>query len=200
MTKYLSAADTAKVVRKILKAQFPGTKFSVRSETYSMGSSVRVSWTDGPTEKQVDSAVGVLSGSGFDGMIDLKFNISHWLSPDGSFSPARSPGSQGSGGFVAGFDYPKPHPDAIEVSFADHISLRRDYSRSFLEKAKDAISAKFGGEIPTIRGADRYLGYHFVDYNQGRTYWTILASSVLNAAGQIKCHDHMYGSIINRGA
>jgi len=79
MTEYLSAAETAKVVRKLLKTAFPGIKFSVRSETYSMGSSVRVSWTDGPTTGQVDHVVGFLAGSEFDGMIDLKINVTFAL-------------------------------------------------------------------------------------------------------------------------
>jgi hypothetical protein len=198
MTKYLGAADTAKVVRKILKAEFPGVKFSVRSETYSMGCSVRVHWEDGPTSKQVDQAVGRLSGSGFDGMIDLKYSISHWLSPDGTFSLAKSQGSIGSGGMNEGFDYPKPHPDAIEVTFADHISCTRSFSTAFLEKVKDAVSSKFGGEVPTIQGSAPYQGYHFQDYNQERLYWTILSSSVINKAGKVVCHDHLHGAIINR--
>lgn len=197
MTKHLSAAETAKVVRKILKTKFPGTKFSVRSETYSMGCSVNISWTDGPTTKQIDQAVGVLSGSGFDGMIDLKYNITHWMLPDGSFTLAHSPGTEGNGGMNPGFDYPKPHPDAIEVSFADHFSPTRYHSLSFLEKVKAAISSKFGGEVPTIQGKEPYHGFSFKDYNQEKLYWIILSSSFLNRAGEVKCRDHLYGTIIN---
>ena len=47
------AAD-AKEIRQILKKQFPLTKFSVRSKFYSMGSSIRVCWLDGPTQKEVE--------------------------------------------------------------------------------------------------------------------------------------------------
>lgn len=35
--KWLSCSDTAKLVREVLKKQFPGTKFSVRSKTYAGG-------------------------------------------------------------------------------------------------------------------------------------------------------------------
>jgi hypothetical protein len=54
-TKYETAAETAKKIRVALKAKFPSVKFSVRSDSYSMGSSVRVAWTDGPTAKQVEA-------------------------------------------------------------------------------------------------------------------------------------------------
>ncbi len=43
---YFSAADTAKLVRAALKRSFPGTRFSVRSKTYSAGASIDVSWMD----------------------------------------------------------------------------------------------------------------------------------------------------------
>lgn len=181
MTEYLSAAETAKVVRKLLKTAFPGIKFSVRSETYSMGSSVRVSWTDGPTTGQVDHVVGFLAGSEFDGMIDLKINVTHWLLPDGSFTCARSSGTVGSGGVIEGYNYPKPHPDAIEVNFADSISTSRKFSPEFLEKARAVISAKLPGEVPAITE----YGYRFQDYEQENLYWRDLTHSVLDSSGQI---------------
>lgn len=72
MSKYISVSDTAKLVRSTLKADFPNTKFSVRSSSYSGGASITVSWTDGPTERQVTELVGQYSGSTFDGMQDLR--------------------------------------------------------------------------------------------------------------------------------
>jgi Large polyvalent protein associated domain 29 len=71
-TKYLSAAETAKLVRTVLKANFAGVKFSVRSDTYSGGASIRINWTDGPTERAVQGIVDQFQGADFDGMIDLK--------------------------------------------------------------------------------------------------------------------------------
>lgn len=70
--RYLSTAETATLVRQQLKACFPGVTFSVRSNTYSGGSSIRVRWTDGPTEAAVDAAVGGYQGATFDGMTDMK--------------------------------------------------------------------------------------------------------------------------------
>lgn len=71
-TKYLSCAETAKLVRATLKKQFPGVKFTVRSDTYAGGASIRVGWLDGPTEKDVKAQVGQYECSTFDPMIDLK--------------------------------------------------------------------------------------------------------------------------------
>ena len=53
--KYLSCAETAKYVRIALKNYFPGVKFSVRSNIYSGGASIDVSWVFGPTTKEVDT-------------------------------------------------------------------------------------------------------------------------------------------------
>src|SRR5712691_9294375 len=54
---WIPVAETAKKIRIALKAKFPGQRFSVRSDSYSMGSAVRIGWTDGPTEKQVTEIV-----------------------------------------------------------------------------------------------------------------------------------------------
>ena len=65
----ISSKDTAKMIRKILKQNFKGTKFSVKM---NRGSSININWIDGPTEDQVKSKVGHMHGASFDGMIDLK--------------------------------------------------------------------------------------------------------------------------------
>jgi hypothetical protein len=72
MTKYLSCADTARLIRASLKEAFPGVKFSVRSSVYSGGASINVGWTNGPSRKEVKSVVSVFEGSYFDGMTDYK--------------------------------------------------------------------------------------------------------------------------------
>lgn len=72
MARYIDTADVAKIVRKELKANFKGIKFTVRSSRYAGGSSIRVGWTDGPTDDQVNEIVGWMKGTSFDGMIDLQ--------------------------------------------------------------------------------------------------------------------------------
>lgn len=77
MAKYISVADTAKLVRKALKAAFPGVKFGVRSKSYSGGASINVSWVNGPTSDSVDAICREFRGAVFDGMIDLKSYVTH---------------------------------------------------------------------------------------------------------------------------
>ncbi len=67
---YETAAQTAKKVREVLKREFPKTKFSVKSSTYSMGSSILVSWTDGPAGFEVVKAVGFMGSSQYEGRKD----------------------------------------------------------------------------------------------------------------------------------
>ncbi len=60
----------AKNIRIELAATFPGVKFSVKSSRFSMGDSIRVRWTDGPTIGQVDEIIDRYAGGSFDGMTD----------------------------------------------------------------------------------------------------------------------------------
>lgn len=71
-TEYLSAAETAKLLRQALAQAFPGVKFRVRSKTYSGGAGIDVDWLEGPAHKDVDHVAQQFSGATFDGMIDLK--------------------------------------------------------------------------------------------------------------------------------
>jgi len=66
-----TAARTAQAIRKDLKAAFPSVKFSVRSQTYSMGDNVNVSWTDGPTTHEVKKIIGKYEQGSFDPMTDM---------------------------------------------------------------------------------------------------------------------------------
>jgi len=60
--------DAATIARKVLREEFPGIRFSVR--TAQRGDSVDVRWTDGPTSEAVEGAIGFLEGKRFDGMTD----------------------------------------------------------------------------------------------------------------------------------
>lgn len=67
-----SLTETAELVRQALRAAFPQTAFSVRSKSYSGGSSIDVAWTDGPIQSQVTPLLEPFQGADFDGMQDLK--------------------------------------------------------------------------------------------------------------------------------
>ena len=127
-TKYLSCAETAKLVRTALKKNFPGVKFSVRSSVYSLGASIDVSWVLGPTTKEVDAVAGRYESASFDGSIDMETRYDHWLLPDGSAIVKHGPGTEGSMGYIPGVSNPMP-AGAIHVSFGAHyIQCQRRYA------------------------------------------------------------------------
>lgn len=80
---YVSLNDKAKLMRALLKAKFPNTKFSVRGSKYAGGSSMQVAWDDGPTQALVDNVIGGFEAGAFDGMIDVKYSGVIWIYPDG---------------------------------------------------------------------------------------------------------------------
>ena len=82
-----TCAQTAKRVRKALKEQYPGVKFSVRSSTYSGGASITAYYTDGPAEREVWTFLQPFSGADFDGMTDTKIYRGDVLmaNPDGTY-------------------------------------------------------------------------------------------------------------------
>lgn len=71
-SKTIDITEVAKLVREVLKLEFPAAKFTVKSSRYSGGSSIRVNWQDGPTTKQVEDVAGFYKGASFDGMTDMK--------------------------------------------------------------------------------------------------------------------------------
>jgi len=71
-TKYLTTGETSRNLRAILKHEFPGCRFSVRSSSYSGGDSVHVGWVDGPSLNAVRAVVDRFGSCTFDGMQDLE--------------------------------------------------------------------------------------------------------------------------------
>ena len=83
--RYLSCAETAKLVRAALRQAFPGVRFSVRSDTYAGGASIDVGWTDGPTPAAVERVARRFEGASFDGQVDLtSYHDSLLAGPDGT--------------------------------------------------------------------------------------------------------------------
>ncbi len=82
-------------------------------------------------------------GGGFDGMIDLKYSLNHYLRPDGETFVLHDPGTEGSGGMHSAEDNrglaPLMPPDVELVHFgADFIFCQRSVS-NFEAKVVDAI-------------------------------------------------------------
>lgn len=114
-TKYISAVDTAKLVRKALKVAFPGIKFSVRTKTYTGGASITVTWTDGPTQDDVKKVTNRFEGGYFDGMTDY------------------------AGGHTHEFQGEQVHFGA------DYIFENRRFSKEFLEANFEEVKAQYAG-------------------------------------------------------
>lgn len=71
------AALAAQALRSELKKVFPSTKFSVRSQTYSGGDSIRVEYElteTSPTPEQVSKIANKYQEGHFDGMQDMYVN------------------------------------------------------------------------------------------------------------------------------
>lgn len=166
-TFYVGSTDTAKLIRLALKAKFPVTKFSVVTDKYSGGSSIRIRWTDGPTAKLVDAIVKPFAGSGFDGMTDYKYSVGAWLMPDGTAEIRSIEAHYGTDGDVL----EATKDGAIPVRFcADFVFTERDYSVEALERTAKAYAAKWGDPLAEAirRGAiriepDGFRGAYFMN-------------------------------------
>jgi hypothetical protein len=171
MTRYLSCAETAKLIRAQLKAKFPGIKFSVKSSVYAGGASIDVAWVDGPTGKMVDAIVKPFEGRGFDGMIDLAYSKTAYLMPDGSACFAQSEGTADSGGVYPADKAFKPVAEAERVQFgSNYVFTTRKYTPAFMERAVASFERKYGEQGITVTVSD-YDGSAHVAMPASADYW-----------------------------
>ncbi|WP_061498091.1 LPD29 domain-containing protein [Acetobacter malorum] len=181
----LTSKETTAMLRKALKAIYPGVKFSVRSDRSSMSSSVRISWEDGPTTKEVEEVANGYEGSSFDGMIDMRYNRDSWLAPDGRAYFAGTKGTTGSMGVVPPCEEPAPVKGCRRVRFClDSVFCSRKYSRAAIDAVLSTLKGKGAPEgIYTVRGSDDW-GYS-IDTNASAhadwLYWRQEASKVMQA-------------------
>lgn len=135
MHRYISAKDTAAILRTVLKAAFPTVKFSVRTDR---GSSVSVTWFDGPNAEKISGIVDDYDGEGFDGSCDLAFSHFHWLMPDKKSIYAGTPGTEGSRGSFPEVWHPKPHGAEL-VHFNASVSVTRYCGATLATRIMNAI-------------------------------------------------------------
>jgi hypothetical protein len=143
---YLPVAQTARLVRAALAKAFPGTRFSVTSQSYSGGCSVRVRWTDGPLRAEVEPIASMFQGKRFDGSIDLAWSASLWLMPDGTATVASDPGSAGSGGYHGPVREWMPHPDAKLICTGAYVFCDRATSPELNRRVAAWIERRGGWE------------------------------------------------------
>lgn len=114
---YEDAKDTARKIRKALKKRFPelpARHFSVRSDVYSGGSSISVSWEDYPNEGDVSKIINKYQSASFDGMIDLE-TVHGYVDPE----------------------------DGLTYSGAKYIFAKRNVSNERQEKVLDYLESKY---------------------------------------------------------
>ena len=80
--RFIDVVDVAKLVRQSLKRVHAGVGFSVNSDRYSGGASVRVAWKGGPTQEEVEATVSQFKGARLDGDYSPR-PAYHYLMPDG---------------------------------------------------------------------------------------------------------------------
>jgi len=136
--------ETAAMIRRYLKAKFPGVRFYVRQA--SGGGTVYVEWVDGPTKATVDDTLSGFHGHQFDGMTDSNYYIYSWLLPDGSAVIAGADWIPGGSAFWN----PRPHPRARLVSFSPFIFCIRNYSRELLERVIVENRDRIGADAPEL--------------------------------------------------
>ena len=129
--RHVSANETAKLVRAILKRRNPNLKIGVRMNRYAGGVSIDISvpkHVGDATLKFISETVEPFCGTGFDGMIDLSFYKDSWLNFDGSASKGQCGGTTGSKGTVEPYAHPQPFASSEMVHFGvSHISVQRDW-------------------------------------------------------------------------
>lgn len=140
---YLTTAETAKLVRKELKKNFPGVKFSVRSD----GNALRIEYTDGPLSSEVKKITDAYSGAGFDGMVDYEYYKSHYYNElTGEVCLAVNQGSACTGGYVEKEVGSVPTGEGWKlVSFGSkYVFVTHHLSVEVLEEAVEMTSKKLG--------------------------------------------------------
>ena len=170
MTKYIAVTETAKLIRAALKEAFPEVKFSVKTRKYSGGSSIDVSWQEGPTSEQVKAIAGAFEGGYFDGMTDYRGSHNHMMNgEDVSFG----------GSFV--FCARNVPNDKIEKATAIFEKVGKDNWIDFMERM--GLDRQYAWRLfdnHASRGADSlaYIFMHNVSNPQFEGRTSKLAASV----------------------
>lgn len=143
-----STTETAKLLRRALRTAYPDITFRVKSKKYAGGSSVRVTWKDGPTQQEAERITRRFEGASFDGLTDLKEHIER-----------------------------RVNGQAIDYG-ADYVFAERSFSRAHLEKAAQQVASRYGVEVPPVKetewGARLDLtGFEYQPLQDGNRSWTV---------------------------
>lgn len=148
--KSSSHAAAAAAIKEELKNNFPGIKFSVTSESFSMGDAVRISWTDGPTSKEVENFSSKYQYGHFDGMTDMYENSNDRDDiPQAKYvTESRKMSKELEEKLI---------PDAERLFIADHYSSVPN-AQNFLYRIFSASSIPFGANVTGIEPTGETCG------------------------------------------
>jgi len=142
-TYYLDGTVSAKIIRLALAEKFPATKFQIKTRKYAGGCSIDIDWTDGPNTTAIEAAIINLEGSKFDGMIDMKTNNRHYITPEGVFFGGTN-GTVGSMGAIEPI-YSIMPTNAFEVGMmADFIFPNHHNSDASVTAALAQLATEYG--------------------------------------------------------
>lgn len=140
--RYIPAKEAAQMMRNALKCAFPAVRFAVRSSRHSGGSSIHITWTNGPAPSRIEAIVQDYTGSEFDSTIEATAHHTSWLMPDGSALTAYRAGTIGSRGTIPPIDNRRPCPDAELVQFGcDYVFCARHATETAVTAFRGAFAA-----------------------------------------------------------
>ena len=164
-------------IKRALHEAFPDVKFSVRLSRYSGGHSIDVSWTDGPTGKQIKTILDRFDGEGFDGMTDCSYYCGERM-----FKGER-----------------------IDLN-SGYVRGGRSYSREFLRTVAARLCSEMGIEAPALHPEyaclvdchDTRVPFQFWDHwlhGDGKEHLTLCD---LLSTAPILVHDTHEGEYLDR--
>jgi hypothetical protein len=170
---YASTKLVAANVRKVLKKDFPGIKFSVKSSSHG---SIGVSWVDGPVSIDVDMSIERFKAGNFNGMEDIyEYSKSTWGEAFGSVEYLFTNREESQEATQKAIDFlwlimedgeldgiEKPTPETVHHGYLniEHLNCTLSQAVHYLSHAYDHIENKFKAHgYPTfvVRKAINYV-------------------------------------------
>ena len=139
--RYIHCKEQAQMIRKRLKQEFPGTKFSVR-----IGSDhgrIDIRYINGPGKKAVQEIVNQYQGGGFDGMIDMEYHYTHMILPDGQVCLYKTNGTTGSGGYHEPIRNELPEGAEVVCFMCNYIFVHKECTVGVLKAVLAHIEKKY---------------------------------------------------------
>ena len=185
-------AATAKAIRQELKSIFPTVKFSVTSESFSMGNAVRIGWEDGATVEQVDSIVKKYQYGSFNGMEDL-YEIDNnnddipqvkYVQTSRNFSEA----AKREAAVELGIDFDTEYNTLHESGDYNYSRIRSkmwhiDYTNTQLPEKIETVKEA----APAVEKEKKFVTVTFPDVNKNNSLLENFEAMIMYGTNDVKC-------------